>query len=353
MIAVALGLAAFLILWSGLRKVGQVVAAVALRDLGDGLLALFLATVASLALGLILLIGRRCALETRNARLAIAVCLGVAVVHFMISSAREEPAPFGRVLALPPHATQVDRAPHRPPVVIATNQRGFRGPEVADRPAPQVTRIALIGDSFVFGSGVAWEDTLGERLLPALAQHAPGRAFEVVNLGIPGDNLPSHIDVYEEAVATLHPDLLILCLTMPNDLSSYDDQQLRRVERNALSYRLAEWVFGGAFVRIIWSKGKIATDHDQESFRVLDHEVLRLARLRSESLTAPPLLILSYFPAPLEVFARIEAVPGAQIVPSPPSEPGYWIPGDGHPTAAGNRTFAAQLAPAILKWLPP
>src|SRR5512140_1826765 len=60
---------------------------------------------------------------------------------------------------------------------VRTNAAGFRDVEHAGK-AAGVTRVAVLGDSFVFGSGVRQDEGLTHDLAARL-----GPAFEVVNLG--------------------------------------------------------------------------------------------------------------------------------------------------------------------------
>ncbi|APR76161.1 Hypothetical protein A7982_01508 [Minicystis rosea] len=305
--------------------------------------------VASLVLGVLLVMSRSPVLPRGFARHGAAAMMAVGV--WSLINQGGPPAtgstPFGRVLALRPHVEYVDTTPNRPRVPVRTNARGFRGPEVADRSEAGATRVVLIGDSFVFGSGIAWEETIGEALHGALAEIAPGRAFEMVNLGIGGDNLPSHVDVYEEATKTLHPDVVVLCLTMPNDLSANDDQLLRRSEAQSISFRATTWAFGLTFARFMWTRSVVSSAYTKEALAVLDRETLRLRGLRAGT-DAPPLLVYAYVEAPELMAKTMGTLPGTRVVPTVPSDPSYWIPLDGHPTGAGNRAFAAALAKAIV-----
>jgi hypothetical protein len=81
----------------------------------------------------------------------------------------------------------------RPHVLYTYNSSGFRGPEWSGTREPDTTRIALIGDSFVFGSGVEAGDTLDRALAGRLSEVSPARRFEVLNLGVPGNNIASHV----------------------------------------------------------------------------------------------------------------------------------------------------------------
>ena len=69
-----------------------------------------------------------------------------------------------------------------------TNSAGMRGPEAAREPTPGTFRIALFGDSFVAGAGVAEEQTYAAQLERLLAESGGAARFEVLNFGQPGLN---------------------------------------------------------------------------------------------------------------------------------------------------------------------
>lgn len=97
---------------------------------------------------------------------------------------------------------------------VKTNSRGFRGPEFGE-PEDGVLRIALVGDSFAFGSGVDWEDTLGVRLEFALA--SLGQRAVVLNCGVPGYNIGNVAANVEAYVLGFQPDIVVY-LAFANDV---------------------------------------------------------------------------------------------------------------------------------------
>lgn len=99
---------------------------------------------------------------------------------------------------------------------VQTNSFGFRGPDPtpAGEMPEDTLRIAMVGDSFVFGSGVQWEDTLGVKLEAALGEL--GQAVEVLNCGVPGYNTRNAAVNLAEYVMPLKPDLVIF-LGFAND----------------------------------------------------------------------------------------------------------------------------------------
>jgi lysophospholipase L1-like esterase len=90
--------------------------------------------------------------------------------------------------------------------VVEINSSGFRGPEFPGR-ADGVLRVALAGDSFTFGNGVGFEDTLGAQLERALA--AAGRPAQVLNLGVPGYTATNVASVVAHRAPELAPDVVV------------------------------------------------------------------------------------------------------------------------------------------------
>lgn len=88
---------------------------------------------------------------------------------------------------------------------LSTNAAGFRDAPHADAKAPGAYRIAILGDSFVFGSGVAQDGILTRRLAAHL-----GPGFEIVNLGVPGYGTDQELLTLRRWGRKLSPDLVLL-----------------------------------------------------------------------------------------------------------------------------------------------
>ena len=105
---------------------------------------------------------------------------------------------------------------------VSTNGLGLReGPIPMPKP-PGVTRVVLLGDSFVFGYGVPAEARLGVHLESYLNQrgrNAKGRV-EVLHIGVVSWNLIAEAAFLRRFLTPLDPDLVIQ-IAVPNDL---DDQ---------------------------------------------------------------------------------------------------------------------------------
>jgi lysophospholipase L1-like esterase len=102
-------------------------------------------------------------------------------------------------------------------VEIATNREGFRDVD-HDRKKPEaVLRVAVIGDSFVVGSGVAWDEILTSRLRDVLS--AQGRTVEVLNFGVSGTGPVHSLRLWRRIAASYQPDVALICLYAGNDAS--------------------------------------------------------------------------------------------------------------------------------------
>lgn len=95
--------------------------------------------------------------------------------------------------------------------LVHTNELGLRGREIELEKPPNTYRIAGLGDSHMFGTGVAEGQTyldLLERRLNAAA--APGRRYEVLNFATPGFNTAQEVAMLEVRALAFDPDLVIV-----------------------------------------------------------------------------------------------------------------------------------------------
>jgi lysophospholipase L1-like esterase len=94
-------------------------------------------------------------------------------------------------------------------VAVRFNGQRFRADrDYAVATPPGRRRIAILGDSFVFGWGVEAHDAFPAQL-ESILRHK-GADVEVINAGIPGQSLGEKAIWYSEAVARFHPDIVVL-----------------------------------------------------------------------------------------------------------------------------------------------
>jgi len=86
---------------------------------------------------------------------------------------------------------------------VRTNTLGFRDDEHAGK-VSGIIRVAVLGDSFVFGSGVRQDETLTHQLAVRL-----GPSFEVVNLGVPGYGTDQALLTLRRWGPRLAPDVVL------------------------------------------------------------------------------------------------------------------------------------------------
>jgi len=105
---------------------------------------------------------------------------------------------------------------------VQCNSWGYRDREI---PSPdelnKLTRIVLLGDSFVFGWGLNnYDDLIGPRLERALAAKVlpPPRVF---SLGVPGINTRDQIKIFKDQAVRLHPRVVVLAYVL-NDIEGIE-----------------------------------------------------------------------------------------------------------------------------------
>lgn len=91
-----------------------------------------------------------------------------------------------------------------------SNSQGFRDRERAMERTGQAPRVIVLGDSFVWGIGVSYDETFTTLLERALQQTHPGA--EVINLGVPGFEPDHYFHLLQRYGIWLRPDVVVLAL---------------------------------------------------------------------------------------------------------------------------------------------
>jgi hypothetical protein len=287
-------------------------------------------------------------------------------LRFCGKVAEHHPAPsrYGFYPSFPGGRTYLVRSdkPSVPDIQVRTNSQGFRDKEWSDEPAPGVQRVAVVGDSVVFGYGIPDEEGLLHRRLERELNQAGRGRWEVLNLA----NLPSGIWYYVEALVRAgipaRPKVMVMSYLAVADLSAYDDQYIKA--------GLPPWVVSALeaagvlreFMRLGGSLGYRFGRRGGAPPAELEHSRRELAALvRELERTGIPLIVwLPFGRDPL--FDPYRAHPLLSFL-TPTDLPEFrgsddmaWyrdprlsIPGDGHPTAAGNALFARGIASRVLE----
>lgn len=101
---------------------------------------------------------------------------------------------------------------------VRMNSDGFRDVEHAIRKEPGVTRIALVGDSFVFGVPIRDE----RKIFPSLLQGKLGPRYEVINVAAPGFNTQQQVAALANVSEKYGLDKAVLFF-FANDVKAVDN----------------------------------------------------------------------------------------------------------------------------------
>lgn len=108
-----------------------------------------------------------------------------------------------------------------PPVV--TNSLGFREREIPPK-SPDRYRIAVVGDSFTWGQGIAADERFSNLIAASL-----GPGYEVLNYGRPGNNMQEHLGALDQ-VLPAKPDFILLQLY----INDFETRQMERPQPHTL-----------------------------------------------------------------------------------------------------------------------
>ena len=133
-----------------------------------------------------------------------------------------------------------------------TNNQGLREEREYNRNS-NTFKIAFIGDSIVFGSGVELNKTFVKQLESILNNpltkskkeviNLDKTKYEVINVGKPGVGLPDYYQMEKEIIEELNPDLILIGFTVENDIINTQDPKtnkfLKSLYKNSFIFRLA------------------------------------------------------------------------------------------------------------------
>jgi lysophospholipase L1-like esterase len=105
----------------------------------------------------------------------------------------------------------------------STNSRGYRGPEVTQRPAAGVTRVVCVGDSITFGHGVGDDEPYPAVLQRLLDDHG---SFEVINVADVGSESADALATVTAEALELRPRVLTVCAGVNDVTNHYLDRHL-------------------------------------------------------------------------------------------------------------------------------
>lgn len=247
----------------------------------------------------------------------------------------------------------VERDANRAAYRVRTNALGFRGPDrTVARGDPRTLRVALFGDSMIYGIGVSEGDTLADALQSELSRRFPDRPVEVQNFGLPMNYLTSSATIYRAFARPFAPDAVVFRAAggfdNPHDLND----RVRQMRQSSLLSWLLEQPGGPALVNF-WQVGTMEWYRSGQVKTQLRAALGPLA----EDQRARGLVVLLYahwtgdvtaadlggaMPEGLAYDFGSSGLTRAEYAAGP-----YCLHGDGHPTPEGNRFFAGQIADGL------
>jgi lysophospholipase L1-like esterase len=226
-----------------------------------------------------------------------------------------------------------------PATGVRISKQGIRADRDYTIPKPpQITRIAALGDSFVFGSGV-------ERGQTFVAQwEALQKDVEIINLGVPGFTSIHAVRWFEYLGVTMDVDAVVLFVS---DNDFYDEGRERLKERRAQG---DGWATERYVKTRLDRKAKALRSWKKDPKVVLDR--LKTVFDRLDALPVPARVML-LFPHPLA--KQIQALrPQIGIVADNKymkEISGLQIHGDLHPNAGGHARLAALIHERLNSWV--
>jgi hypothetical protein len=232
---------------------------------------------------------------------------------------------------------------------VRHNAKGFRDREPGPKTKP---RVAVFGDSFVWGFDVE----AGERFTERLA--ARRRELEVLNLGVSGYGTDQELLLLRRELASLAPDVVVLLFSADND--RIDNTTNRRygpyykpyfrADGGSLELRgqpvplplpylreRSRWVAASYLARAgyaVW----LSRRHPPVSVPDPSLELVKAFRATTEASGAHFVLLVQGRDEPLLAFAQGEGIPAVSLVTRQryPHYGGHWTP-------KGHQFVAEQL----------
>lgn len=238
-----------------------------------------------------------------------------------------------------------------------TNQWGMRDREYSLTPGPGVRRLALLGQSYVMGGGVANEETFEALIEARLNQEAGTGAFEILNFGS-GNYMPARQLVQlQRTVLSFQPHVIV---------SVGHQADLRRLPSNFADAIFAKATIPLPFVQAVIDSAGInsETPHEEAMRLLMPYRERLYAEIQrafvdvARSAGALPVWVLvptpDHGPRDDDIDFMVEASRAAGFIVIDlfdvygEAAPSLWVADwDSHPDARGHDLIAARLLNAF------
>jgi D-alanyl-lipoteichoic acid acyltransferase DltB (MBOAT superfamily) len=240
---------------------------------------------------------------------------------------------------------------------VTTNRWGMRDQDYPREPGPGTRRFAVLGPSFVMGTGVGDEDTFEHVLENLLNGEWPGRAgrrFELLNFGLPRASLVEIASIVDSGrVAGFEPDVVLVVSNMYAWFAVQQDFWRRKQLDQPLPDALAQRLPAG-FLEAATSRTELNRSLAPHAQAILEWALVTIADAARRMGAVP---VYAQVPLPYEsaeTFGKLEMPvlardAGFTVIDARDVFEGLALENlvvdsaDHHPNAAGHRVIADRL----------
>lgn len=290
--------------------------------------------------------------------LLVGIMAGVMVVSAVVGAALSPGPQVNRFGFYPPYGlnTQAVNRSNRPDIpdaMVTTNELGYRDQQWSTARDPGVHRALLVGDSFVYGYGIADQKDTLDNALEAQLEAKTGQQWEVLNVAI----LPSALPYYSQSLLEMGQqagaDILVMSFLNDADMEPVDVPMVKYHMPRVLvgfleSFDVFYDLMAAGYLYTTWNVGA-RFPGSEESLRPGFEALFSWMKQ-----TKTPLLIWWPMGKSNPFFDRYQSSGLVHFLVNqmqgPIGLPDYY-PGDGHPTPEGNRHIASLVAESMLRIL--
>jgi len=137
--------------------------------------------------------------------------------------------------------------------LVRTNQLGLRGAEVSSPKPPDEVRLLFLGDSIIFGFGLQEGDGIVPQTESALSREFGRSRVVCINAGVSGYATWQERSYFEDEGVRLDPDVVVLGLSMQNDVSDEVLTRAGEFRRSPIAFEFSNSVHASGILRAITS----------------------------------------------------------------------------------------------------
>jgi len=192
---------------------------------------------------------------------------------------------------------------------VKTNSLGLRDKEYSVQKPENTFRVAVIGGSFTFGSGVEIENTYHSRLEDRLNNESEDLRYEFINFGVSGYTMRNKLATLKYKVLDYNPDLVLFVL----DGSQFTDEEYRKFVPKPVKNH-----FFTSYVYTLISKNKIfksvekrASEFTQDQLDHLDNlnqALTEISEVSKDNSISICIVVLDHDYLHLELANKIETL---------------------------------------------